>query len=198
MSYEPKGKVKMLCDAMASHPEIALPAPECARIMGVPQSALPAYMDAPIRHHALYPLQFSGSRFYGLTSGAKPRAVDLGQPPPPLATTANGWNPPQMTPPRGTSAPVASGRLEQSIPMPPAPIATRPPQPAPVLADASITEAASAEVDEQDEAAEPVTWNLWEDGDLDLFGLVELEGGGYRMPKEALSRLRKFIAWMPA
>jgi len=63
------------------------------------------------------------------------------------------------------------------------------------LEDASTAEDRTAEV----EAASQVTWSMWEDGDLDLYGLHELaDGSGHRLPAEALARLRKFIAWMPA
>lgn len=109
MSYEPRGKVKALCDAMAPHPEIALPAATCSQIMGVLQSNLPSHLMSAVSNHAIYPIQIGNRRFYGLTPNAKPAPEERAAVP--LAdrqTTSNGWTPPKMTPPRGTSAPVAS------------------------------------------------------------------------------------------
>lgn len=240
MSYEPRGKVKALIDVMAPNPGVALPEKECAQIMGVAQSALPAYFDAPMRYGAIFAITLSQRRYYGITRDAKPRGEPVAAPAQ-RETTATGWKPPQMTctrPTAGTAMP--DPRSEDTVDgLPPgapriypdepreealAKLATAgatpgaqehreaaggaeaPPVPgirihvASLAAVGALMQPVGEEEEQQDEAAapEPVTWNLWEDGDLDLFGLVELENGGYRMPREALARLRKFIAWMPA
>lgn len=255
MSYEPRGKVRPLLDAMRASDRPVWTSLELAQVLECTPAAVPAYVDRAIQHGLLYRRLESGRTQYSL------------KPFPPAATaatdalresTATGWRPPQMACTRpGAEQP----RAPSPAPTPAAPLAIQPselrdlpvnlvselsgaarksaqvqashetagepensrpaekvqaeqelrdtagkagappqedsnaPQAAPVLADASIPEAAGAE-DEQE--PEPVTWNIWEDGDLDLHGLIELEGGGHRLPAEALRRLRKFIAWMPA
>lgn len=39
---------------------------------------------------------------------------------------------------------------------------------------------------------------LWLDGDLVLYGMTELEDGGWLVKSEDVKRLRKRLAWMPA
>jgi hypothetical protein len=54
-----------------------------------------------------------------------------------------------------------------------------------------------AEPAEPAEPTEPEEFNasLHLDGDLDLYGLVELEDGGWRITRENLVRLKKLITW---
>lgn len=213
MSYEPKGKIKALLDAMAGDPRRVWSASEAAKVLGVPEfrSTLMAYTDSACRHQLMY-RRLSSS---GLEFRLIPLDGEAGQ------STATGWTPPRMVPPRGTPAPAEGKReakleqiradiaadmeprgeranrvlvdkLQERLPhWKPEPTPEPTPEPAPA-ADASTPEVAGTE------EPDPVTWTMWEDGDLDLFGLQEIDGGGHRMPAEALRRLRKFVAWMPA
>jgi hypothetical protein len=199
MSYEPRGKVKTLLDAMRADPTRVWTAPEVAKVLECPQNAVLAHLLRALENRVIYKELLKGRNIFSL------QPFGTVAPPPGAPTVDPNWRPPQMVPPRGTPeptaapAPVFSGatvvvgtRMEAAAAE--AAASSAPPEPAPVLADASTTEAASAQVDEEPE----VTWTMWEDGDIDLFGLVELENGGYRLPAEALGRLRKFVAWMPA
>lgn len=38
----------------------------------------------------------------------------------------------------------------------------------------------------------------WADGDVDLYGLIELDDGGFRMTPTMVAKLKRLIAWMPA
>ena len=38
----------------------------------------------------------------------------------------------------------------------------------------------------------------WSDGDLDLYGLIELDDGGYRLTPEMVAKVKRLIAWSPA
>lgn len=45
---------------------------------------------------------------------------------------------------------------------------------------------------------EEFKFTVHSDGDVDLFGVVELENGGYRLTRDMVAELKKFIAWIPA
>lgn len=53
---------------------------------------------------------------------------------------------------------------------------------------------------EQEEPVEPPAFSAaaWVDGDVDLYGLIELEDGGYRMTADMVIKLKRLISWMPA
>jgi hypothetical protein len=189
MAYEPRGKVGNLVQAMRAEPGRIWNSSEVATLLETAASSIPAFLDTALRHNMIFRKLENGRTQYSLT----PFAPVV--PPPQHARVVDPtWRPPQMVPPRGTPAPMVAQAAPAPTPAPLPAAPSAPPEPAPVLADASTPEAASAEVDEEPE----VTWTMWEDGDIDLFGLVELENGGYRLPAEALGRLRKFVAWMPA
>lgn len=38
----------------------------------------------------------------------------------------------------------------------------------------------------------------WVDGDVDLYGLIELEDGGHRMTPAMLAKFKRLVTWMPA
>lgn len=209
MHYEPRGKVKTLIDAMSADRQRIWSAEEAAKAMGVPafRSTVLAYTDSACRNGIMFRrMSVGGDLQLRLTP------FDVSEP-------ASVWKAPQMVPPRGTPAPTVqppAGKAEAKLEKIRADIAAdmeprgdranrvlvdrlqeamprwAPPEPAPVVPDASSPDAAGAE------ESDAVTWNVWEDGDMDLFGLVELENGGFRMPAEAVARLRKFVAWMPA
>lgn len=127
MAYEPRGKVKTLCDAMAPRPEIALRASDCARIMGVMQSNLPAHLASAINHKVLHPISVGNQRYYGITPNARPEP-EAGAPADvraPRETTATGWQPPKMICTRpGAEAPHArGGSAVASASAAPAPVA---------------------------------------------------------------------------
>lgn len=235
MSYEPRGKVKALIDAMSARPHVALAASQCATIMDVMQSSLPSHLASAINHHCIFPITIGQRRYYGITQGAQPLAEGGGTAAP-RPTTATGWKPPQMActrPGAGTQVPARSHDTVDGLP-PGAPRiypdepreealakmaaagaareATAPAQPASAAADASIPEAAGAEPaepaltieldapldEQQQDEPEPLSWSIWDDGDVDLFGLVELENGGYRIQAKDVARLRLMLAWLPA
>ena len=241
MSYEPRGKMKALIDAMraAAAERPVWNSTDVARVLETATASVPAFVDPSIRHGVLFRKLENGRSQYSLTPFAPAATEAPVYQTAPMAqreTTATGWKPPQMACTRPTAGtPSQAARSHDTVDgLPPgapriypdepredalakmaAAGAARepapcPPSAAPVLADASIQGEAGAAaepaltieldapLDEQQEEAEPITWNIWEDGDLDLHGLVELEGGGHRLPAEALRRLRKFIAWMPA
>lgn len=210
MSYEPRGKVKALIEAMGSDPRRVWTSDEVAKVLGVAsfRSTLLAHTDSASRNGALFRrMPASGELQFRLIPFDATAAN----------TTATGWVPPQMACTRPSAGAIAAQQVVQERVEPAgeagdagaAPtdadlpactesqtdqkcLTAAPPAAAPARPDASIPQG------EQDEPADPVTWNVWEDGDLDLFGLIELENGGHRLPAEALRRLRKFIAWMPA
>jgi hypothetical protein len=37
----------------------------------------------------------------------------------------------------------------------------------------------------------------WADGDVDLYGLIELDDGGHRLSPAMVSKLKRVITWMP-
>lgn len=221
MNYEPRGKVKNLIDAMraAAAERPVWTSVDVAAVLQTSTASVPAFVDPSIRHGVLFRKLQNGRSQYSLQPFAPAAtAAPMSQMSPmaPRETTATGWNGAVQfvfltgkreakldeirsgiaadMEPRGDRANrVLVDRLQGAMPqwtltaVAPSPQPTAPP--APAAADASIPQAASAA---------DVTWNVWEDGDMDLHGLVELENGGYRMPAEAVARLRKFIAWMPA
>ena len=216
MTYEPRGKVAALLQAMQADPAREWNSTAAAAVMQCSPGAVPAFIETALKRGLLYRTTNNGRTLLSRTPFTPQSGVRA-----PLQTTATGWRPPRMDPPRGTSAPLPS-RVTATVPAAgsvlaikaaPGPQAVQQPaaaaaeapadpswqleldapiDPAPALADASTTR---GEVDEA--PAEPVTWHVWEDGDLDLYGLLEVEPGVYRMPSEALQRLRKFVAWMP-
>lgn len=91
-------------------------------------------------------------------------------PPAAVPGPAATWAPPKMVAPRGEAA----GPAPAPIPQPPAP------SPAPMPAE---------------EEAVEFDASLHLDGDLDLYGLIELENGGWRITRENLTRLKRIITW---
>jgi hypothetical protein len=50
------------------------------------------------------------------------------------------------------------------------------------------------------EGAEVKEFNAaaWADGDVDLYGIIELDDGGYRLTPAMVAKLKRVITWMPA
>lgn len=226
MTYEPRGKVRILIDAMraAAAERPVWTSVDVAKVLEATTNAVPAFVAPSISHGALFHKLQNGRSQYSLKP-FEPAATAA--PVPPRQTTATGWKPPQMGCTRPAAGTIAGRQVVQE-PREPAggagadlPTCTKsqtdpkcltaaPPEAAPALADARIQRAVSAAaepaltieldapLDEQQEEAEPLTWAHRDDGDLDLFGLVELENGGYRIQAKDVARLRRMLAWLPA
>jgi hypothetical protein len=182
MSYEPRGKVAVLLAAMRAAPEkIVWTADELAQTMEVAKGNLPPYLQAVCTRGMLYRRIEGGRSYFSLHEFP----ADWRAP----------FVPAKMTPPRGVTGEVARAPL-------PAPLAAS--IPAPILTLPKPPELpelpAPIEVPPLDEIEEEAEFDasLWLNGDLDLFGLVELDNGAYRVPAEKVARLRKLLAWMPA
>lgn len=193
MSYEPRGKVKTLLDAMGADPRRVWSSDEVAKVLGVAsfRSTLMTHTDSACRHGLLHRrLSTAGLEFRLI-----PFEAAAGQ------STATGWKPPQMActrPGAGSVAPVLGARfvptLAETVKVAASASA---PQIAPVAPALTIELDAPLDEQQQDEP-EPLTWSIWDDGDLDLFGLVELENGGHRIQAKDVARLRLMLAWLPA
>jgi hypothetical protein len=198
MSYEPLGKVKTLIDAMGSDPRRVWSSEEVAKVLGVAafRSTLLAHTDSACRNGAMYRRMPASGELQFRLIPFEASAVE---------TTSTGWKPPQMActrPAAGSVAPVPGARfvptlaetveVAASVAVAPSPQPTAPPQAAPAAADASIPVAAGAEEVDEFNAKN------WLDGDLDLYGLIELEDGGHRIQAKDVARLRRMIAWLPA
>jgi hypothetical protein len=193
MAYEPRGKVATLIGAMRAAPDKPVwSAIEVAACMEIAVANVTAHLQSALSHQTLYRKLDNGKSSYSLQRFDAPA---------PAVSTAVPWTPPKMIPPRGTPTPTAAPERPQPAAATPVPADVSNPDPGETI-EQRLKEIGQslAELGETaaEESAEPVTWAMWEDGDLDLHGLVELEGGGHRLPAEAVQRLRKFIAWMPA
>lgn len=195
MAYEPKGKVKTLIDAMDADPAREWTAADAAEVMRTTNGGVHAFVARAIEAKVLFRSLSNGRTVFSRKPFTEASCVSRL---PEVPTTANGWKPPQMgctRPAAGTTAPTAAPTPASS----PAPTVTLAPTERELsLAHSVVVAKVVAEEEPQQDDAADVTWAQWEDGDLDLHGLVELEGGGHRMPAEAVRRFRKFIAWMPA
>jgi hypothetical protein len=196
MSFEPRGKVATLINAMRAAPEkVVWKAGEVATTMGVAQGNLIAYLRACIEHRMIYRKVEDGRSYFSLTPfpDAAPR-----DPQPlriPTIAKPGDWVPPVMTPPRGMTGHVPRAPLPEPLHQvlcvaPPAPVAQ--PEPEPVTLEPDVRdEPECAEIPAAAEAPE-FEAALWHDGDLVMYGLEELEDGGYRVPAKNVDSLR----WM--
>jgi hypothetical protein len=233
MSYEPRGKVKALIDAMraAASERPVWTSTDVAKVLETSTNAVPAFVDPSIRHGVIFRKLENGRSQYSLKPFPPSATVAPGAP---RETTATGWKPPQMActrPGAGTPAPGARRHdtVDGLAPGAPRIYPDEPREDAFAKMAAARQErretagdtengrpaekvqerqepqpALTIELDEplddqrQEEDAEPLTWAHWDDGDLDLFGLVELENGGYRIQAKDVARLRRMLAWLPA
>lgn len=187
MSFEPRGKVATLVNAMRAAPEkIVWSAAEVAQTMDVAQGNLPAYLRASIDHRLIHRKVEHGKSSFSL------RPFEPVTPAPLLIPTIKkpgDWVPPVMTPPRGATGYVSRAPLPE--PLHHVIAAPSPPPPAP----AAQVEVPEPEVEQEEpEAAEVPEFEaaLWHDGDLVLYGVEEMEDGGYRVPAKNVDSLR----WM--
>jgi hypothetical protein len=228
MAYEPRGKVKDLADAMVADadPRRVWEQAEVAKVLGVPNysSTVLQYTDSAFRNGVLFRRLVGGSCQFRLIPFDDPSAPAG----PALESTANGWKPPQMVAPRGqaapaldlgkrtTSAATASGHEIPDSASTPEPVEAAGPgqerhhnadqQPAGAgegcgevanEGDARVASGGRAQLDEE-EPAQVFNACLWLDGDLDLYGLDELQdGGGHRLKAGDVLKLRRLLAWMP-
>jgi hypothetical protein len=163
MSYEPRGKMINLVAAIQAEPERLFKAPEVAEILCCKNfpSTINQYVYASVVAGVIHKRQASNEWYYkgspitdedfdkagvarpaNWSSGARSIASPAYSPEEVAAARADvrapktdpTWKPPQMTPPRGTSAPVVQVHRETAgdaggAGAAPAPIATRPPAP---------------------------------------------------------------------
>jgi uncharacterized membrane-anchored protein len=182
MAYEPRGKVATLIGAMRAAPDKPVwSAAEVAACMEIPVANVTAHLQSALSHQTLYRKLDNGKSSYSLQRFDAPA---------PAVATAIPWTPPKMVAPRATPAPTAS----------PAPRAEPQEQPVMSLPASVPLEAVKREAEpeeEEQEAQEPFDACMWMNGDLDLHGLLELEGGGHRILAKDVHLLRQRLAWMP-
>lgn len=110
MTYKPRGKAKTLLDAMraAADERPEWTARDVARVMGCATDSVPGLVQRSIRHGLLFHALETGRSRYSLTplAPAAPTAAPRPATAPmaPRETTATGWRPPRMLPPRGAPA----------------------------------------------------------------------------------------------
>jgi DNA-binding transcriptional ArsR family regulator len=51
--------------------------------------------------------------------------------------------------------------------------------------------------DEGEEGPEEFNAAAWADGDVDLYGIIPLDDGGFRLTPEMVTKLKRVITWMP-
>lgn len=168
MAYEPRGKVKVLVDAMRADPERVWTSPEAAKVMEVHQGALSAHLDTAVRNACIYRRLEAGRCQYAL------KPFDA---PPPLSVPAATWTPPRMVAPRpGSDQPAAPSA----------------PAPAPVAAEAEH------ELEEvQEDSAPEFDACMWLDGTLTIYGAQENEDGSISLLPDQVTTLRRRLAWAP-
>lgn len=230
MSYEPRGKVKTLIDAMDADPQREWTAADAAEVMRTTNGGVHAFVARALEAKQLYRSHSNGRTVFSRKPFTEASCVSRL---PAVPTTSTGWKPPEMVctrPTAGTPAPAARSHdtvdgLAPDAPRiypdesredaltkmaaagaareaqercEPAGAAPAPAEAAPALTDASSPEPAGASAEEEAPHEQPLTWSIWDDGDVDLFGLVELENGGYRIQAKDVARLRRMLAWLPA
>lgn len=238
MSYEPRGKMINLVAAIQAEPRRFFKANEVAEILCCKNfpSTINQYVYAAVIAGVIHKRQAGGDWYYrgspitdedldkaGIARPANwsdgPRAIRAPAYSPEEIAAAKAdarapkedptWKPPQMTPPRGTSAPVPSlaptasperpARLDAALSFVPTPIATRAPEPEPVVSDASTTEQAGAEVDEAPaEEIEPDAFVSCRTGEIVIVGIDPDEEGRITLPADLVQLIKRQIAWSPA
>lgn len=115
MTYEPSVKTRHAIDACKAEPHRIFTQEDLAKVMGLPRSQVPIYLDAAVKHQLIFrnPLpgviQYAGVPF---KTDSAPAAKG--------SSAAPAWAPPQMKAPRpGSEVPLPSTRA----PLPPAPTA---------------------------------------------------------------------------
>lgn len=189
MSYEPRGKVKLLADAMAADPQRIWTSPEVANVMQVHQGALTAHLDTAVRNGAIFRKLVNGRCQYS----PKPFPADAADI---VVPTFTGFVPPKMTAPRaGSDVPHVNPPRE---PVPPAATAAPVPAPAPMPAPAVIAEESAAveEANVEDEAVE-FDFCVYRNGTVQVWGLQANDDGSVSISPEQLAELRNPIACMP-
>lgn len=222
MAYEPRGKVKVLTAAMAADPQRIWSSPEVAEVMEVHQGALTAHLDSAIRHGAMYRRLVNGRCQYSLRpfpAEAPPPALDIPRfVPPQMRAPREGSDVrlPQRAPgtppaPTGTYSPgpvaAAAPVAAPIVPAPtPAPTAAPGPAPAPEdapskpaleAADASIPEAAGAEVETGQEDDGPDAFISCRTGQIVLVGIEPDEEGRVTIPADLVAQIKRQLAWSP-
>jgi hypothetical protein len=187
MSYEPRGKLKILVDAMRAEPERVWTSPEVAKLMDVQQGALTAHLDSAIRNGAIFRRMAANRCQYSARPFEAPAAPAVVEPPKPPA-----FVPPQMTAPRAGSDVPAPSRA----PGPPRPPA---PTPAPVLVPAPAVQADAEVLEEEPEAEEEVEFDycVYRNGAMQLWGVQVNVDGSVSIAPEQLMEIRARVAWLP-
>ena len=215
--YVPKGKVALLLGAMRAAAEPIWTAAQVAERMEIAQGNIPAYLQAVVTRGIMHRKLAGGKSYFSLqpfpedfTPPAQPASAALDIP----KFGGSKWAPPKMTPPRGATGHVPREPLPEPLhtilaPVPsPAPATLPPPAPrptpAPTAAPLDVTwgkarrstqifcaPSTEPEHEEEEADAEPIefTARRWTDGDIDLFGLEELEDGGMRLPAASVGKL---------
>lgn len=205
VGYEPRGKVKLLADAMAADPQRIWTSPEAAQVMEVHQGALTAHLDSAIRNGAIFRRLVNGRCQYSLKPFAAVDALEI----PKFTGVA-----PQMKAPReGTDVrlpsrapgtpPAPAGTAAPAPTAPPAPTpaptpaATSAPTPAPAPEETTVPgldEALEAETEEDDE---PDAFISCRTGEVVLVGLDPDEEGRITIPADLVTAIRSRLAWSP-
>lgn len=212
MNYEPRGKVGKQLEAMRAQADRVWTAAEMAASMQIPKSAVPAHVDAAIRHAALHRKTEGGQSWYSLkpfSSPVVPGSRSIFE----RESTASGWRPPAMTPSRQIPAEPAREPLPPPLKQQPEPVAsvvpvTAVPKPEPSAPTARMTASLTTaktkpeeqlqETEAETEAeAEPVEFDacVFLDGRMQVWGGEENEDGSRAFTPAQVMQLRAMLAW---
>jgi hypothetical protein len=212
MAYEPRGKVLEQIERMRAEPDRTWQASELAVAMNIAQGNVTAYLQAAITHGLVHRKLESGKSLFRIT----PFPADTWKPPSMTPPRGESRLPatrtedlPRAAAPRPVPTP-APGRVDppareiETVIATPQPIKTKAPLGAaswPLLPpDAQVrtgTNGATIETQPAAEAEEgdPEEFDAarWANGDVDLYGLLELEGAGHRIEAKNVPVLLRLL-----
>ena len=172
MSYQPKGKVKVLLDAMDKAPGQPIwSQEEAALVMEIPRNEVPQYLATALHNQAMFRRVVDGK----LQISRKPFPVPAPAENFRIPKFGEQWEPPKMVVPReGSDSPKTSLTLVDVAPAPLIAAAPAPePEPEPVEFDA-------------------VLWA--KTGDIVVYGAAETEDGGVLFTPKQQELLRS-VMW---
>lgn len=203
MSYEPRGKVKNVLEAMRAEPERIWTSVDVAKVLEVNSASVSAHLDTSIRHGLIYRQIVAGRVQYN------------------TRPFAPAYVPPQMTAPRegsdvrmpsrapastldfgkrSTSAATASGH---ELPDDTAAASAAASLSVANGGDARVASAGCADhseeqaQDEPEEAVEPDAYVSCRTGEIVLVGLDPDEEGRVTIPADLVMAIRRLTAWAP-
>lgn len=214
MDYEPKGRAKLGVDAMDADPDPGRiwSSEELSKIMGVPQSGVPANLLSALNNRRVYrrlngsgklewrripfdaPAEVDVPRFSEQTVAAPDDRYETPTWVPKMTAPRPGSDVP--APSRGPGAPPAPNGVAAIAPLP-----LPPEPPAAAVPPALETEPEPDELPEPEaqEAPEEVSFDFctWKDGGMQVWGAEQYEDGSFKLTSEQLFAIRRATAWMP-